>query len=332
MTTIRDIARRAGVSVSTASLALNGDARVRTLTRDRVLATAADLDYHPSLAARSLSQGRTWAIQLLVPGEGTMSSGFFTRFVRGLHDGARERSTNLALSVPVGPEEAHATLLRMIRERWADGAVFMNLDPDDPLLSVAHELSFPHVLVGRADRDDVVTVDNDNRAVAGDVTRVLLAKGCRHLLLLNGPADQAFTRERAEGFEAAHRKAGVALARGAVAFGDGSPDGAQRTVSAHLDAGAPLDGVVAVSDPLAVAAMQVLRQRGLDVPGDVRVFGMNDDDVGRFVSPTLSTVDLRASELGQAAANALLDQVDGRPPRPTRQLVGHALVQRETSR
>lgn len=331
MTTIRDIARRAAVSVSTASLALNGDARVRPATRERVLAAAAALDYHPSRTARSLSRGRTWSVQLLYPGGSAMSSGFFTRFVRGLHDGARLRGTSLALAVPVDADEARATLLRMMRERWADGAVFMNLDVDDPLPDLAAAHGFPHVLVGRAARDDVPTVDNDNRAVAFDVARTLLERGCRHLLLLNGHDGQAFTRERAAGFTDAHHHAGIGLEPAQIVFTNDRPESAQQAVDDRLRAGQPLDAVVAISDAMAAAALQTLRRHGLDVPGSVRVFGMNNDDIGRFAVPSLSSVELHAHELGHQAATLLLDQVEGHTPDPLRRLVGHQLIERETS-
>jgi DNA-binding LacI/PurR family transcriptional regulator len=329
--TIRDIARHAGVSVSTASLALSGDPRVRATTRERVQAAAAALDYHPNRAARSLSHGRTWSLHLLYPAAGSMSSGFFSRFVRGLHDGARGRGSSLALSVPDGGAEAAATLTRMIRERWADGVVLMNLPPDDPLLAIAAQHRYPHVLVGGADDPQVPSVDNDNAAVARAVAQRLFAAGCRHLLLLNGPADQRFTRERAAGFAAAHADAGLGAQAAQVAFTSGRADDAEGAIAAHLAAGGPLDGIVAVSDPLAVAALRALAVRGLRVPSDVRVFGMNDDDVGRFIAPSLSTVDLHAHALGEAAAHLLCDQIEGLPIEPRRRLVGYDLIERETS-
>ena len=331
MITIRDIARHAGVSVSTASLALSGDPRVRDTTRARVEAAAAELDYHPSRAARSLSQGRTWSLHLLYPAGGSMSSGFFSRFVRGLHDGALARGSSLALSVPESGDEAAATLTRMIRERWADGVAFINLLPDDPLLALAARHRFPHVLVGRAHDERVPSVDNDNAAVARDVARHLFARGCRHLLLLNGPADQLFTRERAAGFAAAHAEVGLDPSTAAVAYTQGRADDAEPAIAAHLAAGRALDGVVAVSDPLAVAALRALAVRGVRVPGDVRVFGMNDDEIGRFVAPSLSTVDLHAHPLGVAAAHLLCDQIEGLSVEPRRRLVGHDLIERETS-
>jgi len=331
MTTIRDLARAAGVSVSTASLAVNGDPRVRPATRQKVERAAAVLDYHPSHLARSLSQGRTWSIQLLNPIEKTLSSGYFTRFVAGAHDGADLHDTTLTLAVPANPDSATKTLDRMIREQRADGVIFMNLQPDDPLIDLALARSYPHVLVGSTSRDGVATVDNDNERVATDVTRLLLERGARNIVFLNGPKALGFTLTRAQAFLDTLRAHGLEPQPNAVAYTDGTPEAAGQALTERLDAGEPIDAVLAISDILAVAAMQVLRQRGLTIPGDVRVFGINDDDVGRYALPRLSTVDLRAYELGREAADLLLQQVEGTDTAPVRRIVGHQLIERESS-
>jgi LacI family transcriptional regulator len=331
LSTIRDIAKLAGVSVSTASLALNGDQRVKPATREKVEEAAAALRYHPTRAAQSLSMGRTWSIHLLYPGQGAMSSGFFSRFLRGLHDGARDRGYSVALSVPVDADEARETLTRLMHERWADGVVLMNLADDDVLLRDALAFGFPHVLLGRSSLPDVASVDNDNHAVAREATDHLLERGCRHLVLLNGPAEQRFTHERAAGFQDAHAGRTVPLPGDAVLFTDGQPQTARKLLADRLVGGARFDGVVAVSDSLAVAALQAVRDHGLDVPGDVRLIGMNNDDISQYVTPRLSTVELHGYELGRAGVDLLLGHVDGRARVPERRMVAHELVVRESS-
>jgi DNA-binding LacI/PurR family transcriptional regulator len=246
VSTIRDIARMAGVSVSTASLALNGDPRVRPQTRSRVEEAAATLDYHPLRAARSLSSGRTWSLHLLNPGlDLSMSSGFFTRFVRGIHDAARDRGYGVALSVPSDEDEARSILRRLVSERWADGVVLMNPSEHDDVLEDVVRTGFPHVLLGRSPVAGVSSVDNDNERAAFDAATHLLSRGRRDLLLVNGPARHTFTQDRARGFLRALTASGADADAGRVLFGDGSADAARRQLGERLDRGQAVDGLVA---------------------------------------------------------------------------------------
>lgn len=329
MSTIRDIARRAGVSVSTASLALNGDDRVRNETRQRVLDAAHALDYHPMRAARSLSSGRTWSLHLLDPALGaTLSSGFFTRFLRGLHDGAQAGGFTLTVTVPQDDDEARTILKRMIAERWSDGVVLMNPREHDALLADVVASGFPHVLLGRSPVAGVSTIDNDNVAVARDATRHLLHAGRRAPLLLNGPIHRTFAQDREAGFRRACAEAGV---EGVVVHVDGPPDTVRPLLEARLTAGTPVDAIVAVADPHALVAMRTLKERGRRVPDDVAIVGMNNDDLASFTDPSLSSVDLGAYDLGVGAVERLLATIDGAAPTTDQHLVGHTLIIRESS-
>lgn len=332
MSTIRDIAKRAGVAVSTASLALNGDKRVRNETRERILKAAQELNYHPMRAARSLSSGRTWSFQLLNPvTPAALSSGFFTRFAQGIHDIARENRYTVALSILDDESEAQQVLDRFIFERWSDGIILMNPTDNAALLERLRETQFPHVLLGRCPHGEALSVDNDNMHVGLDATLHLLRGGARPLLFLNGPARQTFTDERAEGYRRAHQQLAHPVDANLMRFIPGSADAARQEVTRLLADGVTFRGVLAASDAQALGAMRALHEHGLEIPKDVAVMGMNNDDVAEFTSPTLSSVELNAYELGRSAASLLLEAVEEGSLVKKRHLVSHHLVLREST-
>lgn len=331
MSTIRDIARRAGVAVSTASLALNDDPRVRPDTRQAVLDAAEALDYHPLRAARSLSSGRTWSLQLLDPMRNSdLSSGFFTRFASGMHDTAGEANYGVALSVLDDEAEAQAVARRLIRERWADGIVLMNPSASPQLLDELAAGAFPFVVLGRAPVEDALTVDNDNVAVARDATRHLLGRG-GGVLLLNGPAHQTFTQDRDRGHRLALADAGREPDPALLRFTPGTAEAAMREVARALDAGLRFRSVLAVSDAMAIGAMRALRERRIRIPDEVAVMGMNNEDLAEYTDPRLSSVELGAYELGCEAARLLLAAVRGEAIAAPRRLVPHRLALRESA-
>jgi DNA-binding LacI/PurR family transcriptional regulator len=330
--TIRDIARRAGVAVSTASLALNGDERVRDATRQRVLDAAQDLDYHPSRVARGLSQGKTWSLHLLNPvATAALSSGFFTRFVRGIHDTARDHNYGVALSILDDEGEAQALAERLVQERWADGIILMNPSASPGIMTTLARNRFPFVVLGRPPLPDIPSVDNDNRQVAFDATRHLLANTPGPVVLLNGPQHQTFTKDRADGYLQALRIAGRTSSEDLLRYIHGEADAARREVQALLERGVRFRSVLAVSDALAIGAMRALREASLRVPEDVAVMGMNNDDLCEYTDPRLSSVELNAFELGSRATSLLLAAVRGEEPERLRCIVPHRLELRESA-
>lgn len=332
MSTIRDIARHAGVAVSTASLALNGDARVREETRRRVLAAAEALSYHPMRAARSLSRGMTWSLHLLDPvRSGSLSSGFFARFVRGVHDVARQANYSVALSVLDDEAEAQALAERLVFERWTDGILLVNPSASRDILERLVTSGFPFVVLGRAAVSHVLSVDNDNVRVAFDATTHLLDSGRAPVLFLDGPEHQTFAQDRAEGHRRALEAAGAPLDRRLVRFVGRTADEARKEVAAVLREGLAFESVLAVSDAMAIGAMRALRDRGRRIPDDVAVMGMNNDDLTEYTDPTLSSVELNAYELGRRATGLLLGAIRGEVSAPTRRIVPHETVLRESA-
>lgn len=330
MSTLRDIAVKAGVAVSTASLALNGDTRVKSATRQRVLDAASALDYHPSRAAKSLSSGRTWSLHLFdFLSDGGLSSSFFTRFVRGVHDVVHSHSYTLALTVLEDEAEASEALNRLIRERWTDGVILMNLSEEERLLSTLLSHNFPHVLLGHSERAGVWSVDSDNEAVARDATRHLLGRGRGPVLFLNGPARHAFVQERARGYRQVHAEFGDDPQETLLQFDLGSAQEARERIGFLLREGLAFGSVLTASDALAVGALRGLRDADKRVPNDVAVVGMNNDDLTEYTDPPLTSVELNAHALGREAAQSLLASLAGAAPQ--RRLVPHRLVVRASS-
>lgn len=324
MATIRDIAREAQVSVSTVSLALNDDRRVRPETRQKVLEVMQRLEYRPTRSARSLSSGLTYSVHLLDPlGGQALTSGFLTRFVRGLHDAAMQRSYTLAFSIVADENEAVSHTETLISERWTDGIVLLNPNENSALLELMASRSFPYVVLGRDPQGRAHSVDNDNRRVGYDAARHLIEGGRVRLGFLNGKRAQTFACDRATGFLAAVSEAGV---QGSVYYSDGSPETAQRLAREASERG--LDGLLAASDQQAVAALRALRSMGVSVPHDIAVMGTNNDAIGEYVDPPLTSMDLSAYELGCEAVSLLLDRIVDPGLGRQRRFIAHSLVQR----
>ncbi|MFA5568184.1 MAG: LacI family DNA-binding transcriptional regulator [Trueperaceae bacterium] len=329
MSTIRDIARAAGVSVSTASLALNGDARVRPATRDRVLAAAEELRYHPSRTAKSLSSGRTWSLHLMNPErDAGLSSSFFTKFVRGVHDVVAAHDFILALTVLDDEREASDLLKKLTLERWTDGVILMNVSEEDTLVGQLVKLEFPHVLLGHSSLPGVTSVDSDNFAVAFDATSHLIEKGHTPIVFLNGSARHTFVQERSRGFMAAHAAANLAPPTQDMVQETASADKARAVTKELIRSGQPLGGILATSDETAIGALRALRDSGKRVPDDVAVVGINNDDLADYTDPRLTSVELNAAELGRVAAELLIGSIARHPPE--RRLVPHHLVSRDS--
>lgn len=330
MTTIRDIARRADVSVSTVSLAMRGDSRVRAVTRQRILEVAESLNYRPMLAARSLSSGKTWTLDVINPATDTgLTTSFNSRFLHGVHDTARGARYSVALRIVDDEAEALATVQRIILERASDGVVLMNPSDNESLVEHLADTGFPHVLLGRAPRRHVLSVDNDNAAVAADATDHLVARGRAPIVFLSGPERHTFANDRLRGHREALTRHG--LTPDAPLVTDGTAEAARAHVRARLRDGSPFRSVLAVSDLLAIGAMRGVRDAGRRIPEDVAVMGMNDDDLTSYTDPRLTSVDLGAFELGRRAADSLLTLLRGEGGVVDRVIVPHRLVPREST-
>lgn len=331
--TMRDVARAAGVSVKTVSNVVNDFPHVSEATRLKVRAAIDELGYQMNFSARNLSLGRTGMITLAVP---ELSLAYFAELSDAVIDAAAERGYTVLIEQTGGSREREMEVLFSARRRMTDGLIFSPLalrGHDSPAL----EVDFPIVLLGeRSLHSRVPHVAMANTAGARAATEHLLAQGRRRLAVV-GSFDETGTGAgslRTDGIRAALRDAGFALDPALV----GRAETWNRSAGADamrglLDAGARFDAVVGLNDVLALGAMRVLYERGVDVPGDVAVVGFDDIEEAQFSRPSLTTVDPGRDEIARAAVGLLLDRL-GREvaaPEPEEVVAGFALRVREST-
>jgi LacI family transcriptional regulator len=301
--TIRDVARRAQVSVATVSRALNGLENVSDGTRSRVADAVRDLGYVPHAGARSLSLARTNAIGVVLP---DLHGEFFSEIVRGMDREASRLGFLLLLSNLHGSAEQAQVALRAMRGR-VDGLIVMAPHLRAEEVSAALPTGFPSMLINTRDASGLRPgIHLDNEAGVRAVVEHLVSLGRKRLVHIRGPADNIDADERAAAFSSACADFGADCA---IVDGDFEEESGAAAVAALLDRGHAFDGLFAANDNMAIGAMEALRASGLRVPEDVAVAGFDDIPLAKHVG--LSTVRVRIAELGERAVSRLLAAVAG---------------------
>jgi LacI family transcriptional regulator len=301
--TIRDVAKRARLSVATASRALNGFENVSEQARERIAEAVKELGYIPHAGARSLSLARNNAIGVVLP---DLHGEFFSEIVRGMDREASRRGYLLLLSNLHSGTEQATNALRAMRGR-VDGLIVMAPHLGMEELSAALPKGLPSILINTRDGPDRhPAIHLDNAAGARAVVDHLAALGRKRLVHIAGPAENIDAQERSQAFCAAVSAHGLT---GMVVGGDFEMDSGRRAVAGLLASEARFDAIFAANDNMAIGAIEALRAAGKTVPGDVAVVGFDDIPLAQHLGVT--TVRVRIAELGERALARLLDLAKG---------------------
>ncbi|GGY38316.1 LacI family DNA-binding transcriptional regulator [Streptomyces djakartensis] len=303
---IQDVAAAAGVSVSTVSNVLNRPERVNAQTAERVRTAIAALDYVPHPGAAGLRTGRACAIGLVLP---DVTNSFYARIARGAADAAYGHGYSLVLCHSGDAPEREQGYFSMLVEQRAVGVVVVPLSADPGRLARLRERGIPLVLADRAMPDrDGCSASVDDIAGGRIAVQHLLDSGARDILVVNGERGIRQCADRYQGARQAVRSRReahldqVVAEQMSVAYGKKIADG--------LDA-VP-DGVFCTNDFLAAGVCRGLTERGVRIPDDVQVVGYGDLDIASFGATTLTTVRQPVEDLGRAAVEMLLDEIEAR--------------------
>ena len=305
--TIRDVARRAGVSISTVSRVLNDTSPVAEDKRALVFEAAEALGYAPNPAALSLHGKRTGGVGVLLP---FVSGEFFSELLNGLDGAAQELGLFLTVSTSHRRADEFQKTVRALDKR-VDGLIVMapELDADGaaPLVKPGRPVVFVNT-DAQGLPADVLNFDNYGGARA--LTEHLLDVGHRRIAYIRGPATVWDARERARGYRDAMAEAGVST-DGLVFDGDYTRETGHAVAQSCLNARPRPTAILAANDYCALGAVSALHAAGVAVPGEVVVCGFDGLPSTRYTVPPLTTARVPIREIGDRAVRRLVTRLDG---------------------
>jgi len=294
--TVEDVARNCGLSRATVSRVINGEARVKPGTIERVKRAIDELGYHPNAHARALSGGRTGTVAVLLRG------GAWRPYYSTLLEGVEEVASRAGLHVLLRTHEYLEAAQAILEEGRADGFIIRNLDEPERHRRLFDRLAArgaPFVLVGDPVGDcQSITIDNVGGARA--LAHHFAEHGFRRVLFIAGPEGHIDSNDRLYGFKLGLSEKGFDQAGLELVRGDFSTPSGFNAMRESLQSGRP-EAVFAANDRMALGAMLQLRQAGLRVPEDMAVAGFDDAYFAEYVTPPLTTVRQPFHELGVTA-------------------------------
>jgi LacI family transcriptional regulator len=307
------VAERAGVSLTTASKAINGKNRVSDETRARVLAAARELSFIPNPIARGLTTGRTSTVGLIIAD--SMSHRFAVPVMLGAEAALGEIDLSMITCDARGDQARSLELARMLAARKVDGVLIVG-DNNAVTASVTRHVGIPVVYVyGESDDESDVVHMPDDRSGLGLMVDHLAAIGRRRIVHLTGPAGATAVEHRVSGLSSRLHGHQLELAA-PVVYGQWSQRWARAAVTALLAEVPDVDAVLCGSDQIASGVLVALDEMGRRVPDDIAVTGYDNWLVFALeTEPPLTTVDMNLEALGAAAAQDLFTIIDGGPRR-----------------
>lgn len=304
-----DIATALGISVSTVSRALQGHTDIHPNTRQAVMELAAQLDYQPNTLAVSLIRNRTSTIGVLIP---DIERPFFASMVSGIQHVATPAGYRVMICQS---DESYATEVSNIQalvSSRVDGLLVCQTKQTTVYdhFQIPIRRNIPLVFFDRICAElDTTQIVLDNVESARKVVAHLIERGCRRIAILTGPAQLLISRERLKGYELANQQAGLPIDERLISYGQFNQDTAQQAAYYWMRLQPPPDAIFSAYDMGAVHIMQLLKQSGWSVPGDIRVAGMGNEPMSALIDPPLTTLHQFPAEIGQMAARLLLQQI-----------------------
>ncbi len=313
MATIKDVALRAGVSVTTVSHVVNDTRHVSAKGRERVEEAIRELGYVPNAMARSLKSNTTSTLGMLIPNS---SNPYFAEIVRIVEDRCFGAGYTLVLCNTDDEPRRQSVYLQVLAERRIDGLIVVSTGAgdDDSLVTQLHGLRIPTVLVDREIADPACDLVETAHMQGGLLAvRHLLSLGHKRIACIGGPVGVMPSEQRIEGWRMALAEAGTAPNADALLWRGGfTSQGGYEAMHAILRTEEAPSAVFVCNDLMAIGALRAAHESGVHVPDELSIVGFDDIELSAYTSPPLTTVAQPKQRIGALAVDMLLERVGGK--------------------
>lgn len=307
--TIKDVAKAAGVSISTVSKVLNGHYSISEKTAEHVRGVMREMNYYPSANAQSFASGSNRTVVLLanMSANTAFRNPHMFEIVAGLEESLRKRGYRLILQ---GTDETSACGLaeEIISRRSADAIAIHVGVMSHPLSAVLTRLRFPHIVLGMPDfESQVCWIDNNNTYSGTVAASYLLSQGYRKIAFMGGKYYDLGSAHRLQGVKQGLANAGIRLEDEYIWLGDSTRADGFRMTSKLLEQRLLPEAIVCANNYIALGCVDALHKKGLKIPKDIGVMAFDDYPFSQIMDPPLTVVDINVRDLGAQAAKFLTD-------------------------
>lgn len=329
MSTINDVAKQAGVSITTVSYVITGKRYVSDNLKERVLQAMKEVGYRPNSLAKSLKSGKTQTVGLIIPDS---SNFFFAEMSRHFEDIGFQNGYIVMLCNSDDNLEKQSVYLDVLLSKQVDGIVFISVGNDRSTFDQLAEFNIPFVVVDRDEDEpnaDVVLVDNFYGGY--QAANYLTSLGHRRIGCIAGPSTLRASEDRVKGYFKALQDNRLELQHELIARGDFRFRSGETAMEKLLNLPDPPTAVFVCNDMMAIGAIRAVHKHNLRVPEDISIIGFDNNPIAEVITPALTTIAQPTSEIAETSMNILLKRIKGdADPSPARAVLTPKLIVRDS--
>ena len=308
-TTIKDVAKKAGVSISTVSRVINDSKPVTNEVKQRVLDVIKETGYVPNPLARSLVTKKSQLIGVIVP---EVTDTFAAEVLNGIEEISKMYDYDILLANTYSEKDLEVKNINLLRAKQVEGIVMISWDIDKDVVGLLEDSGIPAVYISKTTRDfDIYNVSINNNSAVKDMTNFLLDRGHKKIALLNTTFQTNLADERLTGYRDAIVGRGLKVNEGFIKPCGPTFDDGYMAVKEMLESKVDVDAIFATSDEVAIGAINACFDLGYKVPEDISVVGFYDIEFSKMCRPKLTTVKQPLYDMGAVAIRMIIKMVKG---------------------